>query len=97
MARQVDTAYGWGYYNGTRAFAERGQFRLASVTGLGGANPVRFFEVGATSTTKMTIAWNRQALTTGHATRERVSRESRPQDLFARSGLASQPVHIEHR
>ena len=35
------------------------------MTGLGGANPVRFFEVGVTSSTWLTLAWNRQAIHNG--------------------------------
>ncbi len=54
-----DSRWGWGYVNADRAFNQRGDVTLVSMTAPGGSTPVRFFERTATASTKATAVWHR--------------------------------------
>lgn len=54
-----DTAYGWGYLNGQRAFEERTSASTASVGAPGTATAVRLYGRQTSTTSKATIAWHR--------------------------------------
>jgi hypothetical protein len=54
-----DPRLGWGYVNGQRAWAERGQVELVSLTSPGSAAAVRFFERSTPAATRATIVWHR--------------------------------------
>lgn len=54
-----DAAYGWGAYNGERAWAERGQWRLDSYTAPGTAGGRRLFARDSAAGTRVTLAWHR--------------------------------------
>jgi hypothetical protein len=53
-----DAAYGWGYYNGERAWAERDDVVVASYAASGAASR-RYFERTTSAPTKATLVWNR--------------------------------------
>jgi len=54
-----DPRLGWGYVNGQRAWAERSQVELVSLTSPGTAAAVRFFERSTAAATRATIVWHR--------------------------------------
>jgi hypothetical protein len=54
-----DTAYGWGYYNGARAWSERTAYSMDSYGGPDTEAGVRFFERSSAAPTRATLAWHR--------------------------------------
>jgi subtilisin family serine protease len=54
-----DPRLGWGYVNGQRAWAERSQVELVSLTSPGTPGAVRFFERSTAAATRATAVWHR--------------------------------------
>ena len=55
-----DTAYGWGYLNGQRAYDERASTVLATVGAPGSATGARLYGRPAAAASKATITWHRR-------------------------------------
>lgn len=54
-----DNAFGWGYYNGARAFEERASWSLDTYGPPGTATSVRFLERRDAARTRATLVWHR--------------------------------------
>ncbi len=62
-----DVAYGWGYYNGASAFAQRSQFSIQTLGPPGSLTQVRFYERPSSAATKASLVWNRHVTYIGAA------------------------------
>lgn len=60
-----DAEYGWGYYNGSRAWAERAQWRLDTYGAPGTPSGFRLFERTSAAPTRATLVWHRHVTYNG--------------------------------